>query len=392
MTKTKSQKARSKACRKVAVAVPVQGQRGKKKRWEFNLVKTGNIAANYQSTAAGNINKSMVPSAQPRKVRDVSLQPGTKMGSQVQDEFISLVNGVTSFAAVAFPIQPGLASTFPWLSKIAKLYERYVVEDMEFYFKPTVSPYAAGGQTGKVVLLADYDASSAPPETIQGAETTDPHVDGMPYETVTLRLDPRRLTPNGGKFTRDRFVPGTDIKTYDAGNFYICVAGTAATSQIGELRVRYSVRFLNPRITEIALKPCNCAASFAIPDNTPETSGAILTGWSAYINPLGITESGGVFTLPPGTYFISFAGTFSASSGFLIQYASMILWYTDAGGAVLQGSTRTDLGAATANVLGATSVALVTLPAQTRIQVNCQAITTGGFRTANAAEIIFHMI
>ena len=395
MTKTKSQKMRAHAARnanvKSVVAVPVaQRQRGKKKRWEFNLIKTGDVSANYQNTV-GNVGKSMIPAKPPRRARDISAQPGLKMGDQTQDEFVAFVNGSTSFATTTFVLQPGIAATFPWLSKVAKLYERYTVDSMEFYFRPTVSPYANAGQVGKVVLAADYDSSSGAPETIQAAETTDPHVDGMPYENIYLKLDPRRATPDG-KFVRDRFIPGTDVKTYDAGNVYVCVTGTANTDQIGELRVRYHVRFFNPKLSETAMRPCNCASVFYIPTDTVQTSGSILTGWSTGTNPLGITQTGGVFTMQPGTYLIDFHGSYAASAGFLLQNTQVGPWYTDAGIAVPAGACNNDLNAVTAATLSNSFRALVHLSIETRIQVNVFAITGGGLRTFSQNSITFHMI
>jgi len=43
-------------------------------------------------------------------------------------------------------------------------------------------------------------------------------------------------------------VSGTDIKTYDVGNFSLILSGVSVTSLLGELYVEYSVDFYDPRV------------------------------------------------------------------------------------------------------------------------------------------------
>lgn len=311
MTKTKSQKLRQAAAKASggAQGAPRGARQGKKlKRWEFNLIKTGNVSANYMS---GNSARSMISNKPTRKVREIVDQPGLGKLTQVnsgqiieQDEFIGLVNGSETIESTSYSIQPGLAAVFPWGSKVANLYERYSILDVCFYYKPTVSPFAVGGQQGKMVLSIDYDAAEGPPTTIQEAETMDPHADGLPYENISLCVDPSRATPAGGKFIRPGPVAGTDIKTYDAGNLYVTAAGTATSAQVGELRVRYRISFSNPRLSAPTVAPCRCLTSYDLND-AAVVSGATLVNWVVANNPLGIALAAGIFTLPPGHYVMS---------------------------------------------------------------------------------------
>lgn len=245
----------------VVVAKPVHGK-GKKKRWEFNIVKTGNITGNYQS--GNNVRSApMDPRGAPRSraihfaaAPATALAPASNSGKRIQDqivasdEVIGILSGNTSFESNVLQIQPGLTTIFPWLGQLALLYERYEFEELVFYYRPIVSGFASNGQKGKVILSCDYDAAAGTLTAYRQAETMDPHADGMPYETIELHLDPRRLSP-GGKFIRRGPVPpGTDVKTYDAGSVYYSVSATTDSSDIGEIRVRYRVRLMNPRLPD----------------------------------------------------------------------------------------------------------------------------------------------
>ena len=315
MTKTKSQKARAKAAKTKSEAPRPR----REKKWEFNLVKTGNNSLSYGSgnrLRAREVPQDIAVVSRPRS------SPGIMEVPLVQDEFVALIDGSASFSSQAFPIQPGLPAAFPFGSKIASLYERYVVRDLAFYFKPTVSGFAVGGQAGKVLLSVDYDALSAPPATIQEVESMDPHIDGMPYQSVELRLDPRRCTPPGGKFTRSAMVPGGDLKTYDAGTLFVSVAGNLTAANIGELRVRYTLSLMNPRLTATKLAPCNCIAVFVAPVDTPFPSGGTpaVGGFlplAGYPNQLGITFDlvAKQFTVPAGTYRITIDSALYAPIG-----------------------------------------------------------------------------
>jgi hypothetical protein len=97
-----------------------------------------------------------------------------------EDEYIAEVNGSVGFATTQYNVNIGQSATFPWGYKIAALYEKYDFDYIEFYYKREVSEFAANGQTGKVMLSFDYDASDSPPTSKQQVEDTNPHIDGMP--------------------------------------------------------------------------------------------------------------------------------------------------------------------------------------------------------------------
>jgi len=165
-----------------------------------------------------------------------------------EDEYIAEINGSVGFAVTSYPVNIGQSGTFPWGSTIAKLYEKYNFEFLEFYYRREVSEFATNGQSGKVMLSCDYDASDSPPASKQQVLDTVPHVDGMPcVEILVLKINPREARAQDSKYVRPGAQPAsTDIKTYDLGNLYVSTYGCTNTNVIGELRVRYRCQLKVP--------------------------------------------------------------------------------------------------------------------------------------------------
>jgi hypothetical protein len=153
-----------------------------------------------------------------------------------------------AFSLQQFPVNPGQAGMFPWLSAIAKNFEKYEFESLAFEYKREVSEFATNGQTGKVIMSFDCDASDAAPTTKQQMEDTDPHVDCMPCENMRLVVPQRMLRRlTDAFFVRPGALPlNTDIKTYDLGVLNVACQGTAANTSVGELHVHYRLRLRIP--------------------------------------------------------------------------------------------------------------------------------------------------
>lgn len=239
---------------------------------------------------------------------------GKRTCTIVEDEFITTVFGSTNFTTSYFPINPAQAATFPWLSKQAPQWEKYHFNHLEFYYKRTVSEFATNGTTGKVMLSVDFDASDPPPTNKQQVEDTDPHVDNMPCNNIRLPMNQRRMHGLYRElYNRPGPVPGaTDIKTYDAGNFYLSTQGNQNNTEVGELHVRYSVTFSVPILESDTSIPRNNTVSLFTESVNPPVfvNGAFVTvpysgmgsggnGVQA-LNP----SNAGVFTLPRGIYLV----------------------------------------------------------------------------------------
>jgi hypothetical protein len=244
---------------------------------------------------------------------------GTSRKRQVieEDEYIGEVNGSVAFATTGYPINIGQSSTFPWAYKIASLYERYTFNFLEFYYRREVSEYATNGQTGKVMLSIDYDATDIAPSSKQQVQDTDPHVDGMPcVERLALRASIAEMKTSDGKYVRPGLQPAnTDIKTYDVGNLWVSTQGCANATTIGELRVRYRCTLQVPILEPGAGSTGSFGSQMLI--TSPllgETSAATtVTGllFASATNPIVVSNSisatfssTGLITLPAGSYLI----------------------------------------------------------------------------------------
>jgi len=284
------------------VSKPITSVRGKKDPMAafFNIAQNPKLSPMFPTGASSRARRSRV---------------------EVEDEYVMDIAGSVSFATTSLAVNPGQSTVFPWLSKEALLFEKYKILRLEFYYRPQVSAYAANGQTGKVMLSFDFDASDAPPASKQQVEDTHPHSDGMPYEEVILTIDPKDCSLQDSYYVRPGGLPGSsDIKTYDVGILSVSTIGNNSTANIGELRVRYAIALHDPVLENTVSAPLNYHVSQFI-STSGESAGstgtqATLLLATALTNGLHLTNSNGVFTLPVGNYLLmasNFSGTVSGS-------------------------------------------------------------------------------
>lgn len=220
---------------------------------------------------------------------------GNKNSIVIQEtEYIGEVtSSSTSFKVLSsYPINPGQAQTFPWLSTIAQNYEKYEFLALQWIYKPEVSQYATNGQTGKILLSVDYDASDAPPQNKMEMEDVVPHADSMPYQQLKLNCKPSEMHKNSdAKYIRNGGLPGnSDIKTYDAGNLFVGSSGIATSSGVlGELHVKYIVKLSIPIVQSGGIPTNYSVADFAQP-TTALASGNTLN----LVIPFSVTNSNGL--------------------------------------------------------------------------------------------------
>lgn len=170
-------------------------------------------------------------------------------------EYIGDIYGPdTNWSVQTYAINPGLASTFPWLSQVAQNYEEYSLVQCIFTFRSTVTDFAsASGQQGTILAATQYNAADVPfPNKARMME-----YDGAMSCKVSSTLqsgvecDPRKLSMGVGKYVRAGPITNEeDIKTYDHGRFNVAVTNVPATYQnqsLGELWVSYTVELRKPK-------------------------------------------------------------------------------------------------------------------------------------------------
>jgi hypothetical protein len=209
----------------------------------------------------------------------------------IHRELVASVTGSVVFTVgQSLPLNPGMQITFPWLSIQALGWERYKWNALRFcYYTRTGSNIP-----GSVMMAPDYDAADAAPGTEVGASSYQDTQEDAPWKDITCVLKRRELMGDmKEKYIRSgALAANQDIKTYDAGNFFLCtVDGTAVPW--GKLWVEYDVTLITPQV------PAGGFASVGVLSGGGAFSAAAPFG-TAPVNTGGVqmTVAGQVVTFP----------------------------------------------------------------------------------------------
>ena len=148
-------------------------------------------------------------------------------------------------------ITPTNAQIFPWLSKMAKLYEQYSFEQLSFEYQP----YQATSSAGVVLMAIDYDPSDDYPYSksdmlaYDGAERT------SIWAPTSLRAPKSKLNTMNRYFVKSSTTSlssDASMRQTSVGTFYAtsvsCPAGLDGLG-LGELYVSYTISFYIPQLT-----------------------------------------------------------------------------------------------------------------------------------------------
>lgn len=176
----------------------------------------------------------------------------------IADVFAPGVTGAASipaFANAVYPLNPGLESTFPWLSQIAQNYEEYSMDQLIFHYRSTITDIGSSttGQCGTVIMATNYN-SAAPEFTDKNAmQAYDGAMSCKTTDSMThgVECDISKRAGLDSLYVRSSpVVVGQDVKTYDHGIFQLALANLPvayAGQAIGELWVSYTVRLAKPK-------------------------------------------------------------------------------------------------------------------------------------------------
>jgi hypothetical protein len=96
----------------------------------------------------------------------------------------------------------------------------------------------------------DYDPLDTAPATKQDVYSYHHSAQSSPWDESCLTVDSSILRNRGTLFSRAGAIPaGSDLKTYDLGNLWLCVSGFTGAVVCGELFVEYDVILMVPQIT-----------------------------------------------------------------------------------------------------------------------------------------------
>lgn len=179
-------------------------------------------------------------------------------------------NGLFSIQS-GIALNPGLSASFPWLSTQAQSWERYKFHALEFHY------FTRTGTTtpGSVIMAPDYDSSDSSPTSEQIMSAYEDVVEDAPWKDICCKLKQEALNALGpSRYIRTGSIPpNTDVKTYDAGNFWLAVIDGTAIPW-GKLWVEYDVELITPQLPSTG----GGSLGFQRLNGGTPSSGSILTG------------------------------------------------------------------------------------------------------------------
>lgn len=243
-------------------------------------------------------------------------------------EFIGQISGSTGFTVqYELPINPGLQTTFPWLSNVASRFQEYKIRGMVYHYVPTSGSYSASGTAlGSVMMQTTYRASDTAP--LSKVEILNEYWSNevVPSETMAhpIECDPRE-NPFSVHYVRTGIVPGSEIMLHDVGKTFVATSGMGTTGVVGDLWVTYEVELKKPIITSDATEAAQTFRANWL-TNAPIGDVSIFVNLSAEDGNLPVTFAGRVMTIPRGYYGIfSIYLRFVAVSAFTATSTSMTM-------------------------------------------------------------------
>ncbi|QMW68713.1 capsid protein [Crucivirus-234] len=210
------------------------------------------------------------------------------------------------FTIQAFPINPGLQLSFPWLANLAARFEEYELQGMLYEYKSMYSDAAVqtGGSLGTVIMATSYNAakpnfpSKIEMENYEFAQSAKPSVSMI----HPIECQPGQNVFNSQYIRLGPLLDGEDIKTYDAGKFQIASQGipvSGSALSLGELWSTYQICFRKPKVTNYIDSGYARLSQTAAVQPAGGSPFAPLISWSTITDNIGIKlVNERTFTLP----------------------------------------------------------------------------------------------
>jgi hypothetical protein len=169
-----------------------------------------------------------------------------------------------NYSVATFPINPANPRTFPWLSYIARLYDKYRFHSLKFVYVNAVSTQTEGN----IMMSLDYDTlDAAPADLVQASQLAKYKLSPL-YCPADFVVPVNHPGNNSWLYTFDLSASSStvDLKTYNLGNFFLSLDGVPQDGKdYGYLAVEYDVELLdkNPVIEVFASKTWDSAAAAA---------------------------------------------------------------------------------------------------------------------------------
>lgn len=163
-------------------------------------------------------------------------------------EYLGDISGTVPFTNTAYPLNPGMYQTFPWLATQAQGYQEFKFHGLIFEFRPLITDFASSGLPGVIVMSTNYNADAPVYVNKQQMENAEFAVSTKPTMALIHGIEceiQQTILPQ--RYVRSGAVGANqDLRLYDYGNFQFATQGNTATPVLGELWVSYCVEFFKP--------------------------------------------------------------------------------------------------------------------------------------------------
>jgi len=181
----------------------------------------------------------------------------TEGGCRIQHrEYIQDIQSSAVFNLQTFYVNPGLVSTFPWLSSIAQNFQQYILHGANFFFRSTAGSAVSSTNNalGTMIMAADYNSADASPwSNKQQMENYVNAMSGPPSIDQCFAVEcQKKQTSVDALYIRTGGVPsGQDQRLYDLCQFGIATQGMQTASPfplVGELWITYDIEMIKPKV------------------------------------------------------------------------------------------------------------------------------------------------
>lgn len=175
-------------------------------------------------------------------------------------EFIGDVVSSINFSSSVFPLNPGMRSTFPWLSGVAENFEEWLPRGIVLEYRTTSSDtlIAANPALGSVIICTQYNSlnpdfiNKQQMENYEGAISCKPSV-SMLHQVETKRSQ----TVMDEMYVRTLPITTGDLRLYDLGKTQVVTVGSQTNGNvIGELWISYEVELRKPKMPTDPIVDC----------------------------------------------------------------------------------------------------------------------------------------
>lgn len=227
-----------------------------------------------------------------------------------RQEYLGTVVSSTGFTNIQYYLNPGLPSSFPWLSKLASNFQQYRLRGMIVTFKSQMTEAVASyASLGSVAIAVNLNAADR-------ACTSQIEMEQLKYcavskasEDIVAPVECARSQGSNVNYVRSAAVPNNaSIIDYDHGLLQIATNGCPTAGVIlGRVYISYDVELLNPRMV---MTSTGIAAYRLTAPTTTDYLGT-LAGMVKVTDTIGLT-----FTSPNNQIFFPI-GTYGS---FLVHY------------------------------------------------------------------------